>query len=74
MTQAQEILIESTALSGELGRMLLAFGIVIVILAAGAILQELGLRISRAVAWLAAVAIAGAGLVLVALSGFGIIW
>jgi hypothetical protein len=49
----------------------LALGIVIVIVAAAALLQELGLGISRAVAWLAAVA--GAGLALVALSGLGVI-
>jgi len=52
-----EMLLETAALSGELGRMLLAFGIVIVLAAA---LQEFGVGLSRAVALLAAAAIAGA--------------
>jgi hypothetical protein len=51
-----EMLLEAAALSGELGRMLLAFGIVIVLAAIAAALQELGVRISRAVALLGAAA------------------
>ena len=54
-------------------RMLLAFGIVIVLAAVAAALQEFGLGIPRAVALLAAAAIAGASLVLAALSGLGVI-
>jgi hypothetical protein len=68
-----EMLLEAAALSGELGRMLLAFGIVIVLAAVAAALQEFGLGIPRAVALLAAAAIAGASLVLAALSGLGVI-
>jgi hypothetical protein len=56
-----------------LGRMLLAFGIVILLGAGAAALQELGLKISRAIAFLAAVAIAGAVSLLVALSGLGVL-
>jgi hypothetical protein len=68
-----QILLEAAALRGELGRMLLAFGMAILLAAAAAALQELGLGLSRAVAFLAAAAIAGAVLVAVVLSGLGVL-
>jgi hypothetical protein len=68
-----QMLLEAAALSGELGRMLLAFGIVMVLAAAAAALRELGVGIPRAFAFLAAAVIAGGGLVAVALSGLGVI-
>ena len=66
-----QILIEAAALRGELGRMLLALGIVIAAIAAA--MQELELGISRAIGLLAVAAIAGAALVALALSGLGVI-
>jgi hypothetical protein len=68
-----QILLEAAALRGELGRMLLALGIVVLLGVGAAALQELSVGVSRAVAFLAAVAIAGAGLVVVALSGLGVL-